>query len=144
MLKGVTNCILCITRVWSLFCSVRVYIRLYFLPILLVKLCLRLSVFWFFMFLFLWTLLFIFSVLCFEFNIISKDLTRFFSFAITLFKHNDLLKYKNRVITKCFQRALFVKKNAIYKDKFYSVQLYRKIWSCHKIKISLEEAWSEI
>ena len=54
-LKELRNCILCIIRVWSLFCSVRVYmslhflslhyISLYFLPILLVKLGFRFSVF---------------------------------------------------------------------------------------------------
>ena len=35
LLKELRNCILRNIRVWSLFCSVRVYISLYFLPILL-------------------------------------------------------------------------------------------------------------
>ena len=34
LLKELRNCILCIVSVWSLFCSVRVYISLHFLPIL--------------------------------------------------------------------------------------------------------------
>ena len=34
-LKELWNCILCIICMWSLFCSVRVYISLQFLPILL-------------------------------------------------------------------------------------------------------------
>ena len=37
---------LCLICVWSLFCSVRVYISPHSLPILLVKLSFRLSVFW--------------------------------------------------------------------------------------------------
>ena len=44
-LKELRNCILFIIRVWSLFCSVRVYATLHFLPILLVKLGFRLSPF---------------------------------------------------------------------------------------------------
>ena len=39
-LKELRNCILCIIREWSLFCSVRVYVSLYFLLFLLVKLLL--------------------------------------------------------------------------------------------------------
>ena len=45
---------------------------LHSLPILLVKLGFGLSKLWFFMLLFLWFLVFIFSVLCFEFNVISN------------------------------------------------------------------------
>ena len=48
ILKELRNCILCIIRVWLLFCSVRVYISLHFLPILLAKLRFSLSLFWFF------------------------------------------------------------------------------------------------
>ena len=44
-LKELRNYILCIIRVWSLLCSVRVYISLHFLPTRLVKLGFRLSVF---------------------------------------------------------------------------------------------------
>ena len=44
-LKELRNCILYIIRVWLLFCSVRVYVSLHFLPVLLVILGLRLSVF---------------------------------------------------------------------------------------------------
>ena len=44
-LKELRNCILCIICVWSLFCSVRVYISLHFLPILLVILDFRLPEF---------------------------------------------------------------------------------------------------
>ena len=36
-LKELQKCILCIIRVWSVFCSVQVYISLHFLPILLIK-----------------------------------------------------------------------------------------------------------
>ena len=39
---------ICIIWVWSVFCSIRVYIILHSLPILLVKIGLCLSVFWFF------------------------------------------------------------------------------------------------
>ena len=74
--------------VWSLFCSVRAYVSLHFLPILLVKLDFRLSVFWFFMFLFLWILFFIFSVQCFESNVSSKHLITFFNFVFTSFKQS--------------------------------------------------------
>ena len=61
-LKEPRNCILCIICVRSSFCAERVYISLHFPPILLVKLNFRLSVFWFFMFLFLWFSVFIFSL----------------------------------------------------------------------------------
>ena len=44
-LKELRNCILWIIPVWSLFCSVRVYKSLHFLPILLVKLGVPLSMF---------------------------------------------------------------------------------------------------
>ena len=57
--------------VWPLFCSVRVYISLHFLPMILVKLVFHLSVFQFFVFLYLWVLIFSFA-LCFEFNVFSK------------------------------------------------------------------------
>ena len=70
-LKELRNCILCIIRVQSLFCSVGVYISLHFLPILLVKLAFNLSVFLFIVFLYLQFLAFSFSVLCFGFNVIS-------------------------------------------------------------------------
>ena len=43
-LNELQNLILCITRVWSLCCSIR-FISLYFLPTPLVKLGFRLSVF---------------------------------------------------------------------------------------------------
>ena len=43
-MKELQNCILFIIRAWSLFCSVRVYISLHFLPILLIKLDFDLSV----------------------------------------------------------------------------------------------------
>ena len=112
----------------------RVYISLHFLPILFVKLGFRVSVFLLFMFLFLRFLVFIISVLRFKFNIISKNLTTFFNFVLTLF--NDLLKCKNRVKKTNFQRDLFLKKNAILKKKIYSVHLSRKIWSCHKFRIN--------
>ena len=61
-LKELPNCVLYIICVWSIFCSVRVYVSLHFLPILLVKLVFRLSVFWFSMFLFLWLSVFSSSV----------------------------------------------------------------------------------
>ena len=61
------------TRVWSLFSPERVYVSLHFLSILLVKLSFCLSVFWFFIFFYLWFLVFSFSVLCFEFNVISRN-----------------------------------------------------------------------
>ena len=77
-LKQLRNCILCIISAWSFFCSARVNISLHFLPILLVKLGFRLSVFWFFMFLFHWFLVFIF--------LFSKDLITFFNSVLTLFK----------------------------------------------------------
>ena len=44
-LKELRNCILCIILVWSLFCLVRVYKNLHFLPILLVKLGFCLPIF---------------------------------------------------------------------------------------------------
>ena len=37
-LKELRNCILCVVAVWSLFSSVGVYIKLHFLPIVLIKL----------------------------------------------------------------------------------------------------------
>ena len=88
LLKELQNCILCVVGVWSLFCSVRVYIILHFLPILLVKLSFRLSMFWLFIFLFLWFLDFSFSVLCFEFNVISKALKTLLNFVLNLFKRS--------------------------------------------------------
>ena len=82
-----------IIRVWPLFFSS----RLHFLPILLVKLDFLLSVFWFFVFLYLWILVFSFFVLCFEFNVVLKDFIIFVSsesiinhvllnFVLTLYK----------------------------------------------------------
>ena len=65
--NGAANCVLCFIRVWSLFCSVRVYISLHFPLILFVKLGFRLYVFWFFIILFLWCSVFIFHV-------VSQDL----------------------------------------------------------------------
>ena len=41
ILKDLRNCILCVIQVWSVFYSVRVYISLHFIPILLVKLSFR-------------------------------------------------------------------------------------------------------
>ena len=74
--KGATKLsfFLCIIHVWSLFCSVWNNMSVPFLSILLVKLGFHLSVFWFLVFLYLWLLGFSFSVLCFEFKFISKDL----------------------------------------------------------------------
>ena len=43
--KGAKKCILCIIHVRSLFCSVRVYISMYFMFVLLVKLGFHVSVF---------------------------------------------------------------------------------------------------
>ena len=74
-LKELRNCILYIFRVWSLFCSVRVDVSLHFLPSLLLKLNFNLSEFCFFVFLCILLLVLSFSVLCFEFNVISKGLT---------------------------------------------------------------------
>ena len=83
------------------------------------------------MFLFLWFLVFIFSALCFEFNVISKDLITFFNFVLTLFKGNNLLKYRNRVLKKYSSREVclsskmpFIKVNFtlfIYKEKSTAV-----------------------
>ena len=70
-LKELRNCILCIIRVWSLFCSVRVDISLHFLPIPLLKLGFNLSEFWSIVFLYLLFLVFSFSVLCFQGNILD-------------------------------------------------------------------------
>ena len=86
-LKELRNCILCTIGVWSLFFFstelCKSAFSTYFSGI-----GLRLSVFWFFMLLFLWFLLFIFSVLCFEFNVIKKVLLTFFNFVLTLFKRS--------------------------------------------------------
>ena len=71
-LKELQNCILCVIPVWSLFCSVRVYKGLHFLSILLVKLGFRLSMFYFFVFLFLHLCSF---ALCFEFNVLIDLIT---------------------------------------------------------------------
>ena len=82
-LKELQNCILCIIRAWSLFCSVRVYIatsafsvysfgktRFSSFCVLIFHVCISGSSISL-------VLVFIFSVLCFEFNFISKDLTLF-------------------------------------------------------------------
>ena len=58
-LKELQNCFSCITFVWSLFCSVWFS---------------RLSVFWLFVFLYLWFLDFSFIVVCSEFNFFLKRL----------------------------------------------------------------------
>ena len=59
---GVRICVLYIIRAWSLFCSIRIYISLHFLPVLLKKL----------VFLFFCVLLF--CIFCFyEFNVIFTD-----------------------------------------------------------------------
>ena len=76
-LKEGRNCILCIIWIWSLFCSVQNNMSLNFLLTLLVKPGFHLSAFWFLVFLYLWFLVFSFSVLYFEFKAISKDLIMF-------------------------------------------------------------------
>lgn len=70
LLKELRNCILSIIRVWPLLCSVQVCI----FYLLLLKLGFNLSVFGFLVFLYLWLLVFSFSVQCFEFNVVSKRL----------------------------------------------------------------------
>ena len=98
-IKELRNCILCIIPVWSLFCLVRVYKSLHFLPILLVKLgfvflsfsfsCICISVF-----LFLYLCSF---ALSFEFNVLIDLITWYsqsgsiinhvlFKFVFTLFR----------------------------------------------------------
>ena len=68
LLKELQNCILYIINVWSLFYSVRVYkICIFYLYFFWVKLGFRLCVFWLFIFLYIWFLVFSFSVLSFEF-----------------------------------------------------------------------------
>ena len=52
------------------------------------------------------SLVFIFPVLCFEFNVISKDLITFFNFVLTLFKQS--VKYKNRFIKKHASREVYL------------------------------------
>ena len=71
-LKELRNFILCIIRVWLLFCSIRVYISLHFLP--------RFSSFCVLVFLlsYLWLSIFSFG-LCFELNIFLKDFKTFYS-----------------------------------------------------------------
>ena len=122
-LKELWNCFLCIICVWSLFCSVCVDISLHFLPIPLLKLGFNLSGFWFFVFLYVLFLVFGFSFSCFEFNVISEDLTFvkpggrlmnhvlhvLVNFIFTLFKQSVkiyLFKYKNRVIKKHASRVV--------------------------------------
>ena len=38
------------------------------------------------------------------------------------------------------ERFVYIGKYRLQKYEFYLVYLHRKIWSCHKIKISLEKA----
>ena len=73
-LNEIRNCVLCIIRLRSLFCPVRVYVSLCFLPILLVKLGFRLSAFLFFVYLYLWLLILSFG-LYFVLNVFLKDIT---------------------------------------------------------------------
>ena len=88
ILQELRNCILCIIPVWSLFCSVRVYKRLHFLPILLVKLgfvflCFSFSCFCISVFLFLYLCSF---ALSFEFNVLT-DLITWYSQSGNIINH---------------------------------------------------------
>ena len=99
ILQELRNCILCIIPVWSLFCSVRVYKSLHFLPILLVKLgfvflCFSFSCSCISVFLFLYLCSF---ALSFEFNVLIDLITWYgqsdniinhvlFKFVFTLFR----------------------------------------------------------
>ena len=77
-LQELRNRISCIISVWSLFCWVQNYISLYFYsPSLWWNYVFVFQCFLFFVCLYLWFLVFTFSDLCFEFNVISKDLIKF-------------------------------------------------------------------
>ena len=102
---------------WSLFLSVRVYMSLHFLFILL---GFRLSVFWFFMFTFLWFLVFIFSVLFSLFPKVVRctflDIGRHFSHVTKsrIFKNPNLRRKADRNFRGNFP------KNHFRHLKFYS------------------------
>ena len=125
MLKELQNCILCIIPVWSLFCSVQVYKSLHFLPILLVKLGFCLSMFQFFVFLFLYLCSF---VLSFEFNVLIDLITWYsqsgnkinhvlFKFVFTLFRSSH---------RRCFIKKAVLKNFAIFTWKHLCWSLFNK------------------
>ena len=115
ILQELRNCILCVIPVWSLFCSVRVYKRLLFLPILLVKLgfvflCFSFSCFCISVFLFLYLCSF---ALSFEFNVLI-DLITWYSqsgnkinhvlhkFVFTLFRSSHRRCFIKKAVLKNF------------------------------------------
>ena len=121
VLKELQNCILCIISVWSLFCSVRVYKSLHFLPILLVELTFPLSVSVFCVSVSLCFCSCIFAVLnCFEFDVLIDLLTWcsqsgnkinhvLFKFVFTLFRSSHGRCFIKKPIFKDF--AIFTRKH---------------------------------
>ena len=116
ILKELRNCILCIIPVWSLICSLRVYKSLYFLPILLIKLDFPLSMFQFFVFLFLILRSF---ALSFEFIVLIDLITWYsqsgnkinhvlYKFVFTLFRSSH---------RRCFIKKAFFKNFTIFSWK---------------------------
>ena len=129
------------------------------------------------MFPYLWFLFFSFSVLCFEFKVISKDLITF-TLTGSIINHvffnpssanltkwsNTLKQFVGKLLTNClsvfhhfvglalkgsilfslFQTILknmLPKRFSVYKEQHqrkYPPKIKRKIWICHKIKISYE------
>ena len=105
----------------------------YFIPTLLVKLGFCLSVFWFYVFLSLWFLALSFSVLCFEFNVISK--------AWILVPDIRQIPAKNRVMfdENCFTTDAVVwrevKKSILPKSWSSEVWYYQGTVAPHKLDV---------
>ena len=134
--------------VWSLFCSVRVYKSLHFLPILLVKLGFRLSMFQFFVFLFLYLRSF---ALSFEFNVLIDLITWYsqsgnkinhvlFKFVFTLFRSSHRRCFIKKAVLKNF--AIFTWKHLCWVYLRTAGSVYSKdLWKyklCHKKHASSE------
>ena len=99
----------------------------------LVKIGFHFSVFWFFVLLYIWLLVFSFSVLCFEFKVISKHLFNlgiiihvFFNFVLTLY--NRSIKNKNLVIKNMIPEFwVYTEKYCLYrKNSFIYTHKWRR------------------
>ena len=103
---------LCIIWMWSLFCSVRVYISLHFFTYSFWKLGFLLAVFWFLCF-YIFGFWLLFFVLYFEFNDILNNLRlkNILQFLSHLFKWSVKMQKVCHAIYKKKLFCLFLKKN---------------------------------
>ena len=112
-LKELRNFILCIIHAWSLFCSLRIYISLQFLSIILKKLVFCFSVFC------------VFCLICFELAVIFIDFYNIFIIIIYIGNKCSVILFSPKVIMKtvlvktCFQRSYLLAKYENQRNIFH-------------------------